>query len=552
VRTGPVGVVTQSGGTGSYLHNLAAARGGGLAATISTGNEADVGVGDAIAALVGCEEVRAVAVVLETVRDGRAFMDAVREARRAGKPVVACRLGTSRHGQELMRSHTGALALPARVIEGVCDALGVTLARTPAELLDVAEVMARARTPAGGRVGVVTHSGGTAILLSDLAAESAVQLPRPPEALVEGLRPLLSHGSPANPVDLGAIIGGPHRFGEVVGQFLGSGAYDTVLAVSTPHPPAHSVGRARQLAELDHGDPTLVHLWMAGDLGAPGLEALRRCGAAVTEEPRAAIRAVAGLARLAELRADEPAVPGPTPAPEAAGGAPREVPREPATAGTLSEQGSKTLLAGWGLPVVEGDLATTSGEAVEIAARIGYPVVVKASAPELAHKSDVGGVRLDLSTPGQVREAFEDVLAAAGRGSPGVPVEGARVERYRPGPEVILGCVIDADFGPTTLVGIGGMDAELLELVSVAPAPLSPAGARRVLARMPGRALLGAARRDGQRPDVEALADLVSQVSIRFCEARGRFAELEMNPLTWSGGAWRVVDALVRLAGAGP
>ena len=178
IRSGSVGLVTQSGGTGSYIHNLAAGQGGGLAASVSTGNEVDIDVADGIAALANMEAVRTIGVVLETVRNGQRFVDAVHHAHGRGKRVVVSRIGTSDVGQRLMQSHTGALASPTRVLEGVLDALGVPVVATPGEMLEVAEVLARTPQPAGPRLGVVTHSGGMAILLSDLAANTSIQLPR--------------------------------------------------------------------------------------------------------------------------------------------------------------------------------------------------------------------------------------------------------------------------------------------------------------------------------------------------------------------------------------
>jgi len=342
IRSGPVGLVTQSGGTGSYVHNLAAAAGDGLAVSISTGNEADLGVADGISALADLDEVRTIALVLETVRDGPAFMDAIRKAHAAGKPVVACRIGTSRRGEQLMSTHTGAMAAPARVLEGVLDSLAVTVTETPEEMLAVAGVMARTGPLSGDRMGVVTHSGGIAILLTDLAERSGVHLPHPGAALKEELEPLLQLGSSDNPLDMGGIIGGPGRFAEVVDRFAESGDYDCVLAVSTAHPPAHTVERVEGLLRLSQTVP-IVHLWMAGDVGSAGLEMLRAADRAVITEPRAAIRALAGLGRLSEEAPEQPPAPAMRPL--------RPVPR--------TEHEAKEVLTSWSLPVVEGDSPPT-------------------------------------------------------------------------------------------------------------------------------------------------------------------------------------------------
>jgi acyl-CoA synthetase (NDP forming) len=536
VRGGPVGLVTQSGGTGSYIHGLAAARGGGLAASISTGNEADVDMAEAIALLASQGQVRAIALVLEAVRDGPGFMAAVRAAHAAGKPVIAVRLGTSDHGRQAMRSHTGALAGSARVLDGVCDALGITLAETPGELLDIAEMMAASPVPKGPRAGIVTHSGGTAILLSDLAARHGLSLPQPPPELASRLAPLLDHGSAANPTDLGAIIGGPHRFAGVVEQFLQSGAYDVVLAATTPHPPAHTGQRADTLLAAGRMSAQtavpLLQLWMAGDLGAGGLATLRHAGAPVTEDPRAAVRALAGLVRLGELAGE---------ADRSEAGA-RVIPPLPEAAG---EREAKALLREWGVPVVGGAHAATAHDAVAAAHRLGYPVVVKISSPDILHKTDVDGVRAGLRSAAEVASAFDDVVTAAAIHAPHATVDGVMVERYRPGLEMLVGMVLDATFGPIVLVGAGGIDAEDREQAVVAPAPVTVAGARRLVARL----RLPRLRAPGnlRPPDLDALAAIVSRLSDRFGAHNGHIAELEVNPLTWSADGWLALDALLRL-----
>jgi acyl-CoA synthetase (NDP forming) len=559
VRGGPVALVTQSGGMGSYIHSLAAARGGGLAVSISTGNEADVGVAEVIAGLAMREDVQAIALVLETVRDGPAFMAAVRSAHDSGKPVIACRLGTSDHGRQLMRSHTGALAGPARVLDGVCDALGVTLAETPGELLDVAEMMAAARVPAGEHVGVVTHSGGTAILVSDLAIRHGLSLPAPPSPLAARLAPLLDHGSAANPTDLGAIIGGPHRFAEVVEQFLGSDAYDVVLAVTTPHPPAHTEQRARGLLATGRSPVPLLHLWMAGDLGAEGLALLRRGGAPVVEDPRAAVRALAGLVGLHRLACDGFA---PSACPDDLGVGVDDGTEDFGTAGVRAsvsepvggddtEHEAKAVLRRWGIPVVRGGLAHTAEHAVAVAERLGYPVVVKISSADILHKTEVDGVRVGLRSAEDVAAAFDGVVAATATAVPDAVVDGVLVEQFRPGLEMVVGMVVDETFGPVALVGVGGIDAEARADVAVAPAPVTVAGARRLVSRL--RADLTSGGRTYERPDLDALAAIVHRLSTCFCAHVRRIVELEVNPLTWGPHGWQAVDALLRRTpSAGP
>jgi acyl-CoA synthetase (NDP forming) len=508
IRSGPVGLVTQSGGTGSYIHNLAAARGSGLAVSVSTGNEIDVRLGEAIDAVSNLDEVDVVLAMIETVRDGEVFRESVRSSIGRGKPVVACRIGTGDRGRALMTTHTGAMAVPEKVLEGVLDSLGVVVAETPAEAFDVAEMLARAPIPSGPRAAIVTHSGGIAIHLADLAEKSRLDLPQPSPGLQTRLEPLLDLGAANNPLDMGAIIGGPARFAEVVGHFARSGEYDVVLAVSTAHPPAYSAERVQALLDLE-ADVPVLHLWMAGDQAGEALEELRKAGAPVTEEPRVAIRALAGLARLARWSAlgDLPLI--------------------------------EADFERWGLPFVEGETAHTTEEAIAAAGRLGYPVVVKVVSPGLAHKTETGGVRLALDDADEVAVAIDAVTATAiGAGQ---IVEGVRVERYRPGLEMIVGGLVDPVFGPLVSVGTGGVLTELIDDVVFVTAPVGVNEARSMISKLRGRPLLDGFR--GSAPaDVDELARIVSVVS-RGIAASG-YQEVEINPLIWDGEDWVAVDWL--------
>ena len=508
IRPGPVGLVTQSGGTGSYLHNLAAAEGTGLAISLSTGNEIDIRMGEAISAVSALDEVKVVLALIETVRDGQVFIEAVRDSVARAKPVVACRIGTGDRGRALMTTHTGAMALPEEVLHGVLESLGVVVGETPAEAFAIAEMLSRASIPAGDRAAIVTHSGGIAIHLADLAEQSGLELPQPGQDLRARLERYLDHGVAKNPLDIGGIIGGPGRFAEVVDVFSGSGEYDMVLAVSTAHPPSHSRERVASLLELD-SVPTL-HLWMAGDQASAALETLTQAEVPVADEPRVAIRALAGLARLAKWATPEKLQP---------------------IEGAFEE---------WGLPTVEGAVARTAHEAIDIVESLGYPVVVKVVSSGLTHKTEVGGVRVDLRDASAVSHAIDEVTAAAL--AAGQPVEGVRVERYRPGLEMIVGGLVDQVFGPLVSVGLGGVLTELIGDVVFAPAPVDEPGAARMIDRLESRPLLDGHR--GAPPaDIPDLARIVSLMSRGI--ASGRYQQVEINPLIWDGAEWVAVDLLV-------
>jgi len=502
-----VAVISQSGGIASYLNNLAGSRGEGIAVTVSTGNEADLDLGEALDAVSGLDEVSVVLVVLETVRDGPTLFAGIRSCQAMGKTVVACRLGSGQSSARLLASHTGALALPEKILDGVLATLGVPVAATPEEAYDVATIVARSAPPQDPRIGVVTHSGGFAILLSDLAEQAGLDLPQPSARLAESVVASLDHGSATNPLDLGAVIGGPQRFAMAVSQFGDSGEYDIVLAVTTAHPPAHTGTRVSSLLDLDSPVP-VVHLWMAGDQGEAGLRELRSGGAPVTDEPRAAVAALRALT----LACDD------SPSPEPIQGAPES----------------------WGVPNMLGEVATTSDEAVAVAKRLGFPVVVKAEADGLLHKTELGVVRLGLRDEGQVSTAFDDVTKAASLAGWSSAV--ARIQRYRPGLEMIVGAVAHETLGPLVSVGMGGVMAEVTSDVVFAPGPIGVPTAVRLIDRLASRTVLDGYR-GGLAADVGHLAEIVSLISRGI--AGGTVTEFEINPLVWDGAEWLALDWLV-------
>lgn len=543
LRPGPVGLVTQSGGSASFLHNLAAERGGGLAVSISTGNEADVAAGEAMSALVARSDVASIALLLETVRDGPQFIAAARAAIEAGKPVVVCKVGRSEAGQRVMRTHTGALASPWRRYAAVFDALGITVTDTPEELYDVADQMARARIPAGGEVAVITHSGGTAVLLADCLEAEGVRLSEPSASLQADLRPYLQLGAPGNPTDLGGIITEPRRYADVVRCFLEDPGCDLVVAVSTPHPGKHCADRANTLVELGaRSAKPLVSLWLAGDVGAEGLGTLRAAGVPVTTNVLSLVRAVGGLVRFSDVRRAVPEA-RTRPHPDVL-----TVTETLAPGGKdLTEIQAKALLESLGLPTLRRAAAATADEAVLAASSIGYPVVVKLVSPDIAHKSDIGGVHLDLRDAEAVRVACVAIDSGVAGSASNAATQGYLVEQYAPGVEVVLGLIRDPSFGPLVLVGTGGIYAEAIDDVALGVPPLSRPQALRLIRSLRLHKLLRGFR--GSPPvDEDGLATLLVRLAEIGLDHDGVIEEMDLNPVIFSAGQWRIADALIRLA----
>jgi succinyl-CoA synthetase beta subunit len=207
-----------------------------------------------------------------------------------------------------------------------------------------------------------------------------------------------------------------------------------------------------------------------------------------------------------------------------------------------TEHAAKQILAAWGMPVVEGALATTAEEAASIAGRLDGRVAIKVSSPDLIHKTEVGGVVLGVAGADEARIAFEKIMTSVAASAPSAHVEGARVERMRSGIEVIVGMTTDGSFGPMALVGLGGVAVEGLGDQQMAPAPVGQIGAARMLSRIPG--LKTRLERGGAGPDAMArLAELVVDISRRFVGSG--LAEMEMNPVAWTGESWEILDAVM-------
>jgi acyl-CoA synthetase (NDP forming) len=545
IRSGPVGLVTQSGGTGSYIYNLAAEHGGGLAISISTGNEADIELGEAFEWLVAHPDVKAIALLLEMVRNGPRFVEAARAALAAGKPVVVCKIGRSESGQRIMRTHTAALAGSMQTYDAIFHALGITTTRTPAELYEVAEIMARSPLPSGEGIGIVTHSGGAAVMLADRAEELGLALPESSDTLQRRLAPYLQMGTAGNPADLGGIVGGPERYTEVVRCFLEEPAYDVVIPVSTPHPAAHSAGRARDMVKLvQETKKPLPHLWLAGDLGKEGLDILREKGVPHATNADSLLRAVGGIIRLGKIHKGEGQTEDVWPDPsvlERIGSL-----QEPEAYVELSEAESKALLREMGLPVLHGELVTDQAEAVNAGERIGYPVVLKVSSADIPHKTEAGGIRLDIRSAEEVPENWDQLLASIEMNAPDAEIEGIIVEEYAPGTEIILGILRDETFGPMVLVGTGGILAEAMEDAALGLAPISESEALRMIGSLRGRALLQGFR--GAPPvDETALAKLLAHLSQIAAAYQEQVEEMDLNPVVFSDGQWRITDALLTL-----
>lgn len=534
---GGVGLVSQSGAYGSHLSLLATRRRIGIRFWVTTGNECDVDVAETIGWLARRPDVSVIVAYVEGVADRGRLLGSLALARERRKPVVLQKVGRTEIGADAVRSHTAALAGSDAVYDGVFRQFGVHRARDAEEMLDVAYAAAFGAFPATRRVGLMSISGGVGVQMADEAVAYGLDVAPMSDRAQARLRRRLPYASPRNPVDVTA-----QAFNDLdlirsnLDVMLEEGAYDAIVAFFTFVAAAEAmVAPIREMlqdARRRHPGPLLV----LSIVGPPAV--VRRyeaAGCPVFEDPSRAVRAVAALARLAESFARPPG---------AAAAPPAAPPLPPAP---IDEAAARRIFAEAGLPVVESRRCGTAREAARAAAALGFPAALKIASPDIAHKSDVGGVALDLHTADAVVEAFAAVTGRARAACPEARLEGVLVSpMVAGGVEMILGVRRDPTFGPVVMCGLGGVFVETLRDTAFRAAPFDDAEAHRMVRELRGYPLLAGAR--GRPPgDVDALAAALAALS-RFAAAHGgRLESAELNPVVVRPAGQGVValDALI-------
>ena len=514
---GAIGLVSQSGQLAMELATFAAEAGLGFSRFASLGDQALLGAAPLVEMLAAHAGTRLVALYLEDFGDGRALLRAAAAARAAGKPVVLLAAEPGAAVTRAARSHTGALASGEDAIAAACAAAGIHRARTPRELIDVADALLRAPALRGRRIAVVADGGGHGALAAGLLERAGLTVGPLSAAARAAVAELLPRAAaPGNPIDL---AGGGERdvrtFARVSAALAGAGEVDGVLMTGFfggyggygEAVAADELDVARELGRIarEHGIPLAVHSMRAR---SPAADALRAAGVPVYGEVERATRALVALAADREptrgVPAEQGAAPGALDSPAGGYAAARE------------------LFAAAGVPLVEGEVVG-GDDVLAAAARVGYPVVLKAVGA--LHKSDAGGVALGLADEPALGAALRAM--AARLAPPAFSVE--RMAPVAAGVELIAGARADPRFGPLVLVGAGGVHAEVLRDTAVALAPVDEDGAEALLRALRIAPLLLGAR--GRPPlDLAAAARAVAALS-RLAAARPDIAELEANPL---------------------
>ena len=553
---GSIGLVSQSGAVCTAMLDWAHPNGVGFSSVVSLGGSSDVNFGEIIDYLVSDARTEHILLYIEGVREARRFVSALRAAARV-KPVILLKVGRHPAGSRAAVSHTGAIVGSDDVFDAVVRRVGAVRVPTIGQLVGAAQALASHVRPRGDRLAIVTNGGGPGVMAADRAAELGIRLaelaPETVEALKKALPPNWSHG---NPVDL---IGDADaaRYTAAVSACLADPGVDGVLAMLTPQAMTDPESAARAVVDAAHGStkPVLA-CWMGEDQVAAARKLLAAARIPVQRTPEAAVEMFAHVSSFFRNQRMLLRTPGPLSlqAPPDLEGARAIVDEALAEHRTvLNEMESKALLAAFRIPVANTMVAHSAAEAILIAQELGYPVALKVDSPEITHKSDAGGVRLNVGNAQAVRATFQEILDSVAQFRPGANVHGVAVEPMivRPNArELMVGVIRDPVFGPAIVFGAGGTTVEVHRDRAVALPPLDAFLIEELIDSTRVSKLLGAFR---HLPPVNmpALESVLLRVSEMVCELPA-LEELDINPLIVDETGAIAADARVVLRHAAP
>lgn len=540
---GNIGIASQSGAYGTHLFAVARNRGLGASVLVATGNEADITVGDAIGWMAQSDEVEVICAYLEGFNEPDRLLEALELARGARKPVFVMKVGRSTLGAAAAQSHTATLTGDDAVADAVLAEYGAIRVDQTEDMLDFAYCAHHRIYPSNNTMGFITISGGGGIVASDEAETLGLSMPPMPEDAQKELKELLPISSPVNPLDATAqAINEPSLMEKFTRAALDKGGYTSICGFFTSVGGAPvlvpSVIEALKPIRQEYPDRLMVVCVVA----PPDIvKQYEEAGFLVFEDGSRAVRAIHAMgivgdnfAAAAAGKTQPPALPA------------LDLPKD-----TPDEFQSKALLAAAGIAAAPEVAANSKDEAVSAAKEIGFPVVMKILSPDILHKSEIGGVRLNIGSPDEVALAYDALLDAAKTHAPKARVTGVLVaKQLNGGTECFMGVNRDPSFGPVAAFGLGGIFVEILNDVVIHRCPFDEDTARKMILSIKGSPILTGAR--GREPvDIDALASMLSKLSAFAAAAGPRLKSIDINPvmaMPGSGGAF-MLDAVVETDG---
>ena len=554
MEAGAVAIAGQSGAIVMAIRQTLEDRGVGVGYMVTTGNEAGLETPDFMAYFAEDPSVRVIVVYLEGVRNTKAFREACKAARAAGKPVIALKLGTSEGGRAAAMAHTGALAGSIETFDAISAREGVIRAHGLDELIETTECFVHAIQPRGDRLAAVTLSGGKRGLLIDAFHSAGLNFAPLSESASAKLARMLGPGSiVGNPLDAGfAAVVDPSVYIQSVKIMIDDPDTDIVIIDAEMPKVPHEL-RERNLRFVNE---------MAGRASKPVIyisamsigfteftKILRKSlpNITVLQGMDRAVGAIKALIDYAGLRKEVPDIVSSS-SPSARAVLERTL--RSATGAALDEVASKKLLKAYGIPISKEEIAQSATEAVKIAKKIGFPVVAKVVSADILHKSDIGGVVLNINNPAEVKKAFDAITARVKKLKTRPKLEGILIaQQVKADLELVVGAALDAEMGPVVLFGTGGIDIELMKDVALAGAPLDAAEAKALIARTKAGVKIAGYRGKPALHEASAVKALVG-LSNLIADAGDRIASIDVNPFLINARTGVAVDALIVLNNA--
>jgi acyl-CoA synthetase (NDP forming) len=554
MAAGPVAIAGQSGAIVMAIRQALEDRGVGVGYMVTTGNEAGLETPDLMAYFAADPSIRVIVVYLEGVRNTQVFRRACKAARAAGKPVIALKLGASEGGRAAAMAHTGALAGSIETFDAISTREGVIRVRGLDELIETTECFVHADPPNGSRIAAVSLSGGKRGLLIDAFSAAGLNFGALSNDASDKLAKMLGPGSiVGNPLDAGfAAVVDPSVYMRSIKIMIDDPDTDVVI-IDAELPKAPHELRERNLRIVDGmaaaASKPVVYISTMSIGFTEFTKGLRKSlpHIAVMQGLDRAVGAIKSLIDYASLRKEVPEVVSSS---SASARAMLEKMLKNAKGAALDEVASKKLLKAYGIPVSREEIAETAADAVKIAKKIGFPVVAKVVSADILHKSDIGGVVLNINSAAEVKKAFNDITARVRKLKGKPKLEGILIaQQVKAELELVVGASLDAEMGPVVLFGTGGVDIELMKDVALAGAPLDEADAKELINRTKAGVKLKGYRGKPALHEASAIKAIVG-LSNLMADAGTRIASIDVNPFLINTRTGVAVDGLIVLNNA--
>ena len=530
---GNVAFVSQSGALGGAILNRIQDRSIGISYFISTGNEAVLESSDFIEYLLDDPQTTVIMALIEGLRDAEKFIKVADLALRKKKPIVVMKVGKTESGSKAASSHTGSMTGSDSVYDAVFKQKGILRVEEVEDLYLTASIMAKCHLPKGKRVGIITTTGGGGVILTDKLVEMGMDLPElSPGTMAKLSETKASFGIVKNPLDLTAqVVNDPLLFPKSIEAFTKDKNFDMIIVALAMVAGERSKERASHIIKAANStEKPILTWWASGSLSSPGMKMLEESRVPLFTSHNRGVKALATLVQYSRFletynEEDIPAI---------------SVSKDKrskiekilrSSSGTLTEDEGKKILSYYGIPVPLEELGRDLGEIKDIASRIGYPVALKIISPQIKHKTEAGGLKLNINNERDLAWTHEEILKKVKHYGPDAEIKGMLVqEMVPPGKEVIIGVIQDPQFGPMVMFGLGGIFVEILKDFSLRHAPIKERDAWEMIRGIKGYQILEGVRGD-KRSDLESVVHTLMAVSQLAVDFKDIFSEIDINPL---------------------